>query len=269
MEVLRIETWKEEFSEEDCDFSKLQEYLDFISLAIERYDPERYSEWHHIMPKSIDRNLKYRQQGARINGADHFKAHLILYSCFKGKLKSVLSYALMRMKYNVTSHGEEITPEDWELAVSCYAKENAIRMSQKVGPLNSNYGRRYRLNLTEEQRERKRQMMRGNDYGKYKSEESRKRMSEKFQGEGHPFYGKKHTEETRHKISEGRQGDKNPAYKKVWMTNGEIDRRVSEEEVDDMIKQGFRRGRLVSDKARKRMSESQSKRSRDQKGRWI
>lgn len=112
-------------------------------------------------------------------------------------------------------------------------------------------------------------MMKGNTYGSCKSPELLRRMSERFTGEGNPFYGKKHTEETKKLISEGRSGDKNPAYRKVWMTNRIVDRRVPEEEVPEMIKQGFVRGRKVSDSARKKMSESQGKRSRDEKGRWI
>lgn len=270
MKVLELSTWTEMLGSEILDTEKLQEYLDFVVQAVKNYDPDRYSEWHHVIPKCIDKEKKFRDQGVRINGADHFRAHRKLVDCFKdSQLKAKMTYTLMRMKNNVTSHGEEVTPEEWEEAVKLQRKANSVMMSQRVGPLNFNYGRRYKLNLTEDQLRRKSQRMKGNTYSACKSPELLRRMSERFTGEGNPFYGKHHTEESKKLISEGRTGEKNPAYHKVWVTNQVIDRRVSEEEVPEMIKQGFVRGRKVSDSTRKKMSDSQSKRSRDEKGRWI
>jgi hypothetical protein len=47
-----------------------------------------------------------------------------------------------------------------------------------------------------------------------RTEDQKRKMSERCLGEGNSFYGKKHTEESKEKISESLKGDKNPFYGK-------------------------------------------------------
>jgi endogenous inhibitor of DNA gyrase (YacG/DUF329 family) len=51
-------------------------------------------------------------------------------------------------------------------------------------------------------------------YGKHRSEETKKKISDAHKGENNPFYGKHHTKETKKKISEANKGEKNPNYGK-------------------------------------------------------
>ena len=132
LDTLNLNIWKSEFTEEECNFEKVQEYLDFIKEAIDRYDPERYSEKHHIIPKCIDKQHKYNKQVCRINGADHLKAHMMLVECFNGYKKYLLGSALaiIRRKRNL----EYLSPEDFEEARRLYS------LSQ-TGELNHSYGK--------------------------------------------------------------------------------------------------------------------------------
>jgi hypothetical protein len=52
-------------------------------------------------------------------------------------------------------------------------------------------------------------------YGKHHTEEMKKIISESLMGEKHPLYGKHHKEESRKKMSEKRQGEDNPMYGKA------------------------------------------------------
>jgi len=47
-------------------------------------------------------------------------------------------------------------------------------------------------------------------YGKHRSEESKRKQSERMKGENHPFYGKHHSEETKKKQSEKKKGEFSP-----------------------------------------------------------
>ena len=49
-------------------------------------------------------------------------------------------------------------------------------------------------------------------FGKHRSEETRRKMSESHKGEKNPFYGKHHSEETRRKISESHKGKKRAPF---------------------------------------------------------
>jgi hypothetical protein len=50
-------------------------------------------------------------------------------------------------------------------------------------------------------------------FGKQRSEETKKKMSEAKKGENSPMFGKHHLSETRTKISEGNKGENNPRWK--------------------------------------------------------
>lgn len=266
--TLNLDPWFKEVGEDKVNQLLLQKYFEFIIQSVDRYDPNRYSEWHHVMPKCLDKSRKYRDEVVKINGRDHFTAHLILVDCLYGAPKSMMTYSLMRMKGNLVKGGEQVSPEDWERARYEYSKVLSERGRKMVGPLNPMYGKTHKV--SDKQRYLSSIRMKGNQLSKTKkSQEHYESLKKRYKGEGNPFYGKCHTEDTKRRISDGRLGTKNPCYHKLWITNGVVNKRVSIEDLDDYLQQGFVKGRVVSDKTRESMSKSQSKRLRDSKGRWI
>lgn len=104
--------------------------------------------------------------------------------------------------------------------------------------------------------------------GRKWTSEQKELMSKRFSGEGNPFYGKRHTDETRKKLSESHKGistwcagkkmteeqkknmygkhsfygKDNPAYGKICITNGISNKRVPEDQLDQYLKEGWRKG---------------------------
>lgn len=242
MEVLEIKIWRNAFSEDDCNFEKLQEYLDFVNEAVERYNPDRYSEWHHIVPKCIDCDEKHKDQGVRINGKDHFLAHMKLAECFSGDKKRKLSYALMRMKSKLSLQGEDIS-EEYEESRRLYSE--------------SMKGNTYSQGCHRPHSEETRKKIGDRTRGRVLSEETRKKISQSKKGKS--VSGYHWSEEARQRISIIRRRDNlsEETHKKkskatsfrnsgrVWMTNGEVDRLIDPETrlYDELISLGYYLGR--------------------------
>lgn len=213
MKVLEIKTWINEFSPNEINIDKIKEYLNFINEAVERYDSERYSERHHVMPKCIDKDKKFSNEVVKINGRDHFISHVKLVECFNsGRVKILLSSALTRMAGGKLV--SSLLPEDYETARKLFAdsqkgdnnpaRRDEVRKKMKIAKsLNPpmlgvhRYGELAPF------------------YGRQHTEETKRRISESLSGEKNGMYGKKgsftgksHTEETKRKISESKTGHK-------------------------------------------------------------
>lgn len=245
MEVLKLETWINEFSPQELVPDKIQEYLDFVVQAVERYDPNRYSEWHHVMPKCIDLEKKFRDQGVRINGADHFRAHRKLVDCFIGRKKAILAYILMKMGKQ-SSQDVSLTPEEYEEAKRVYSESSIGSNNPFSGHSTDQW--RDKLSrahkgkvLTDSHREHIRQSVSGEGnpfYGKHHTEESRLKMSQtlsdgRLKGSNHPLYGKHFSKESKGKMSQAKKG-------KIWINNGEEVKMINQ---GDEIPDGWVRGR--------------------------
>lgn len=249
MEVLKLETWTSMFSPEELVPEKVQEYLDFVVQAVERYDPSRYSEWHHVMPKCIDQG-KYRDQGVRINGADHFKSHELLIDCFIGRKKRSLAIATHRIYEQVRRNGESVSPESYEKVRKVMSETISISMT---GSGNHRYGH----HVSKETRDRMRSSQLGHkvsdetrrkigDSNRNSSEETRQRIRESRIGMKFSDYHKKNlseshkgnrqSEESKRKISESSRG-------RVWITNGEINKFIHLEE-SGRPPEGWRLGKI-------------------------
>ena len=63
-----------------------------------------------------------------------------------------------------------------------------------------------------------------------------------FKGENNPFYGKHHSEETKQKISNSKKGSTPPNKGKRWITNGDINKYINEDEFEIYASLGFRFG---------------------------
>lgn len=249
MEVLEIKIWRNAFSEDDCNFEKLQEYLDFVNEAVERYNPDRYSEWHHIVPKCIDCDEKHKDQGVRINGKDHFLAHMKLAECFSGDKKRKLSYALMRMKSKLSLQGEDIS-EEYEESRRLYSE--------------SMKGNTYSQGCHRPHSEETRKKIGDRTRGRVLSEETHKKKSKatSFRNSGRVWMTngevdrlidpetrlydelislgyylgrRKVSQETKNKKSLSVSGKCNPCYGKKLCNNGIINKYVSKEVLDQFL----------------------------------
>ena len=254
MEVLKLEMWTRMFSPEVLIPDKVQEYLDFVAQAVERYDPERYSEWHHVMPKCIDLEKRFIDQGVRINGRDHFLAHKIVVECFIGETRRKLLWALHGMSRGLRSG--ELSPEDYEVSRKALSQ---VSRGRKVLDVT-----RRKISLSQS--------------GKKMSLETRYRMStsQKIRMErgGHPCKGRVVSDEERKKLSDSHKGilhtdqwkrDQSSRMKgntfaegTVWITDEYEERLVKFEGLN--LDPGWRFGRKsVSDETRLRLSQSHPK----------
>lgn len=260
MEVLKLETWTGMFSPDELVPDKVQEYLDFVVQAVERYDPCRYSEWHHVMPKCIDQG-KYRDQGVRINGADHFRAHMKLVECFSGEKKSRLSYALMRMKTQTESNGEEISEDDYEIARNLVSQASSILMSEIMKGNKSFLGHHHSdetkkklseiksgVPLSDSHRKKLSESHKGKKYTQSQIE-SRKDL---FKGERNPMYGKHLSEDHKRKLSESHTNPSEETRKRLSDSHkGQVMPRDAVERRTEKL-----RGQTRSDESRRKMSEA-------------
>ena len=269
-QVLNIQTWIDEFGEDQLNLDKLQEYLNFIQEAVERYDESRYSEWHHIMPKCVDKSHKYNNEGVRVNGRDHFLAHKFLVECFNGDKKRRLSFAVVKMLGHIS---KEITPDEYEEVRRLNSE--ALKGNQNAkGYKHTEETRRvmsekHRDHDTEETRYKRSQSLLGHPVsqetrskistslqgrlfpglsydwsGKHHSEETKKKISEAVSGERNGMYGKTHTDAVKRQMSISRQGNQN-AKGNIWITDG-VNNMIIRDLKD--MPDGWRRGRTIKRK---------------------
>lgn len=239
MEVLKLETWINEFGEDQLNLNKLQEYVNFIVQAVKRYDPERYSEWHHVMPKCIDKERKFVSEGVQINGLDHVRAHRRLLDVFtKGPYRRSLGYALhMMLRSPSEERLKELTDEEYEEYKSSWAKSvvgtkrnelTKLKLSRTLGDgrLKGANHPMYGLHLSQETKD-----LISKSNKQVWTESKRREFSQRRSGEGNPCYGKKlkrpkATEESRLKMSVSGQG-------KVWINNGIVSTKIKSGEVPE------------------------------------
>lgn len=275
MEVLKLETWINEFGQERINLDKVQEYLDFIIKARDRYDPERYSEWHHVMPKCLDTGKRFRDQGVQINGRDHFLAHMKLVECFEGKKRYKLACALIRMNKS------DVSPEEVEIARKSYSdsikgENNPIHRIDHSGVNNPMYGRTGRAHHLHKSNSVRitngiemKYIPVGTEIpeGWYEgvSDSYRRNMSEAVSGENNGMYGKCHSDESNRKNRESHLGKKasqetiqkmkshrkgNPNFKppspegKIFINNGTYSKLLSPEDAEVYLSKGWTKGRV-------------------------
>lgn len=219
-DLFDIKTWVNKFGEENLDLDKLTEYLEFIKEASANRDKSRYFEWHHIMPKCLDKSKEYVKYVC-LTGADHFRAHLLLPYCFYDDNRRRLAYALSLMKSHALkeSEGRKVLAEEYE---------EASRLSSEV---------RKRENLTDD---------------------FRAILSEKTSGPNNGMYGRTHTEEARLKMSKSQQvrinqpGDSEKRSKSIKSYFSHL----TEEDRREMSRK--RSKECLSDETRRKMSMSHS-----------
>ncbi len=235
-EIMHINIWKRIFTEEECNFDKVEEYLSLIKVCADRFDSNRYSESHHILPRSLDKDHKYDKQRCRLNGADHFIVHKKLIECFNGKLKSKMSCALIK---SVGSLGPYITPEDYEYVRQISAERSKGNQYAR-GYIHTEEARK-KMSLKHRKKDSAETVKKRSEAlkGRKVSKETKEKLSRAMSGENHPMYGKHLAKETKEKLSKIFQGNTNSVGNK-WITNGKENRMIKD--LKDMP-EGWHRGR--------------------------
>lgn len=251
MDVLKLQTWVDAFESDELIVDKVKEYLDFIVEARDRYDPSRYSEWHHVMPKCIDPDKKFRDQGVQINGRDHVLAHQMLVECFTHcEKRKKLGYALhMMLRDPLCQRLESITPGEyeeirrqWSKSVTGFKRppETGAKISHTLsdGRLKGENHPLYSKHHTDET---KRKISESNK--DVWTDDKKREFSRRRSGEGNPCFGKHITrsvpfsEESRKKMSLSGKG-------KIWINNGVVSTKIVQ---GQSIPEGWSRGRAHFD----------------------
>ena len=160
--------------------------------------------------------------------------------------------------YNLQAGGQTGNIKGSKLSESTKLKLSKSHKGLLVGPRNPMYGKKHSLHTRELMSQSRTGLLVGERnprYGVPLTDVEKKHLSEVFSGEGNPFYGKKHTDETKKRISESRMGPKNPGAGKIWITKDTQNKRVLPSELNVYIKEGWKKGRYVTDETRRKCSE--------------
>jgi hypothetical protein len=183
----------------------LKVYCNLIRKAENRTPPESYTEKHHTFPKSIfGKNTRLVVLTAR----EHYVAHALLEKVYikryglkdKRTIKMICAHTYMK------GNGGYINSYLYECAK---IRRNALIRGEN----HPNYGKP-RTDEIKKQISDKLSGKNNPNYGKKWTEEQRKKVNEKIKGENHWFYGKSLTEEHKEKIGVKVRGKNNPRYGK-------------------------------------------------------
>jgi len=171
-------------------------YMNIIQKRIDN-PPEGYSELHHIVPKSINKDLQNNKLNlVTLTAKEHFICHLLLTKFTKGTDRRNMCFAVTRMASRCKNHQRIFTSGYYELARKHYV-ESAL-------------GRRH----SQETKEKisKANMGRvspnkGNKFGGARTEEAKLKISK-------AKTGIKLSEDHRKKLSAVKIGKKRGNYKK-------------------------------------------------------
>lgn len=253
MKILEIQTWIDMFDPSEINIVKIQEYLEFIKEAIERRDPDRYSESHHILPKCLDEQNIYDNERALINGRDHFLSHIKLVECFNGIKKRSMSCALKLMSENQGKY--KVSPEEYEESKRCFSRsvsgENWLKPKvPRIGELSSMYGKHHS--------EETRRKISESNKGKKRSKEFCQKQSIRNLGNhyGSGNKGKPKSALTCERMSQNHadfSGEKNPMYGRtgvlfvntVWINDGIYNKRIKKEDLQVYLENNWRLGCLM------------------------
>jgi hypothetical protein len=189
----------------------LKHYCNLIRKAENRTPPEGYTEKHHTFPKSIFGN---NNRIVILTGREHYIAHALLEKIY------IKRYGLNDIKTIKMIHAHTLMKSKGKYYNSYLYNSAVIRKSEVLkGKPPYVMTEKTRMKMAESRR------------GKPRSEEFKRKQSERMKGKNNPNYGKlrseetkrkqsegmkgkKHTIETRQKWSEQRKGEKHPNYGK-------------------------------------------------------
>lgn len=155
---------------------------------------EEYYERHHIVPRCLG-GVDDEENLIDLYAREHFIAHKLLAEENPDNKKLIMAWHIMANVKNTYQQRYQVTPEEYEESRTAYIKT----MIGKNNPAKS-----------EEVRKKKSEAIKGeknHNYGKPRSESTRKKISESHKG-------KVLSDDTRKKISESKTGTNNPNYGK-------------------------------------------------------
>lgn len=230
------------------DNESTKQYIDIISTALERQKPIQdiidtrsldtvrrkrkehfkfYTELHHIIPKSIDKELeKYKPNLVVLTAQEHFRCHRLLIDMCNNELhKGSMIYAFNFMCKDTKNQNIIITEEDYALARELHSKLQSKRMKDKK------HSQESKDKMSKASRGRKKPP---------RTEEHRAKLREAGKR-------RKHSEETKAKMSNGKKGKKlkpRTEEHKANIRESNKDREFSEEHKANLSK--ARKGRKLS-----------------------
>ena len=254
---LSLDIWVDRFSQYDLNIDQVEIYLNYIINHQYLEEDNIYCEWHHVIPKFMDSEFQFYEEVIRLKISDHYYAHLLLVKSFNSiELTSKLVCPLSRMLH----HRDDINPDYLDEGLKLFSQyrrgeshpmygkshpeETRILMTFP-GESNPNYGKIWITNGESEMMVKRDEKI-PEGYYRGVSESHRLNMS----GVNNPNYGKPRSEETRRRISEANTGQKrsdetrkhmsenhadvsgenNPAYGTRMINNGIINKRIPKED---------------------------------------
>ena len=169
--------------------------LDRLAKKPERIKLKRqgvYFEGHHILPKykggsGNSNRPKNNSNIVLLTPREHFLAHWLLWRIYRDR-KSALAFHKM------------LSSNDKQIRITSSRGYAEAREAFRKTNLGNQYGKGQKKIISEEQKKKQSEIMRG-----------------RYIGELNPFYGKKHSNDTKNKISESR---KNINKEKIWNYSG-------------------------------------------------
>lgn len=209
---------------------------------LKRNFPNKYFEFHHILPKSMFPNWKEKESNiVPLTAREHFFCHQLLYKIYPGHSMTCALYHLsnrLKIEAKVTSREYERIRIEFVKRHSAWLKENS-----------SNLGTHWYTNGVENRKAKEcpagykpgrcgmeKNFLKGKTYKELYGEEFAKRRSEKISKsqKGHSRL----TEAGRMKISKHLRGRRSPTKGLYWCNNGVEQKMLTE------IPLGWTRGRL-------------------------
>lgn len=202
---------------------------------------DEYHERHHIVPRCMGGSDE-KNNLIDLFAKEHFEAHRLLALENPNNKSLIYAWTMMSWIKNGTQDRYKVTPEEYEEARKKLSEMGKLRKGIPKGPLTeehkrkiseANKGKIYseetRKKMGDAHRnpsEKTRKKMRENHadfsgennpmYGKQRSEETKKKISDSLKGKSYGMLGKHHSEEAKQKMSESKKGkytgDKNPNY---------------------------------------------------------
>lgn len=130
-----------------------KQYLQIISIALDRQKPiqdiidkyclrtitkkkkehfDIYTEMHHIIPRSLDKELEnYKPNWVILTGEEHFIVHKLLVDmCISKRHYHSMCEAYCHMSFH--NRGWEVTPEEYAIAKKLHAEATSLRMKRRI-----------------------------------------------------------------------------------------------------------------------------------------